>query len=269
MNHRVWLLILPTALAVATFAQDAQPAFRAPQAGWSATMGPVTEFGGQPVTGAPYSADEVVERVQTLADGTHLSTTSTTKKYRDSLGRTRTERPMAMAGPRASDAPMWIEISDPVAQVHYVLNVQDKTATRQSATTPEPRGSGSARPVPPPQPPPPAIGRREMPAEQAPETTSEKLDPQTMEGLMVEGTRQTTTWPVGSMWGNDRPFSTVNERWLSPELKVTVLTKRTDPRNGDTIVKLVNISRAEPDPNLFRPPADYTVTENQPEGFYH
>ena len=100
MNHRVWLLILPTALAVATFAQDAQPAFRAPQAGWSATMGPVTEFGGQPVTGAPYSADEVVERVQTLADGTHLSTTSTTKKYRDSLGRTRTERPMAMAGPR-------------------------------------------------------------------------------------------------------------------------------------------------------------------------
>jgi hypothetical protein len=71
------------------------------------------------------------------------------------------------------------------------------------------------------------------------------------------------------MWGNDRPFSTVNERWISPELKVTVLTKRTDPRNGDTTVKLVNISRAEPDPNLFRPPADYTVTENKPEGFFH
>jgi hypothetical protein len=41
-----------------------------------------------------------------------------------------------------------------------------------------------------------------------------------------------------------------------------VLTRRSDPRNGDTVTKLVNISRAEPNHALFEPPADYKVVED-------
>ena len=44
------------------------------------------------VTGAPYSAEVVSERIQTLADGTHITQNAqSTKQYRDSQGRTRTE----------------------------------------------------------------------------------------------------------------------------------------------------------------------------------
>jgi hypothetical protein len=38
-----------------------------------------------------------------------------------------------------------------------------------------------------------------------------------------------------------------------------VLTKHSDPRVGETTYRLINIVRAQPDPNLFVPPADYTI----------
>jgi hypothetical protein len=39
-----------------------------------------------------------------------------------------------------------------------------------------------------------------------------------------------------------------------------VKTTSTDPRFGTTTRELTNINRANPDPSLFKPPADYTVT---------
>ena len=46
----------------------------------------------QAQVGQPYSAQQVMERVQTLADGTHITQNAqTTKFYRDSAGRTRIE----------------------------------------------------------------------------------------------------------------------------------------------------------------------------------
>ena len=50
------------------------------------------------------------------------------------------------------------------------------------------------------------------------------------------------------------------ERWLSKELGVVVLLRRSDPRIGDTVYRLKNMVRAEPGPALFTPPADYAVT---------
>jgi hypothetical protein len=95
-----------------------------------------------------------------------------------------------------------------------------------------------------------------------PETTTEKLDPQTIEGVQAEGTRHTTIWPEGSK-GNDRPFTIVNESWRSPELQVPMLIKNNDPRSGEHTEKLTNLSRAEPDPSLFQPPADYTIVDEK------
>jgi hypothetical protein len=51
----------------------------------------------------------------------------------------------------------------------------------------------------------------------------------------------------------------VSEQWFSPDLEVLVLTKHSDPRVGETIYRLTNIVRAQPDPNLFVVPADYTI----------
>ena len=55
-----------------------------------------------------------------------------------------------------------------------------------------------------------------------PQMTNEKLGTETIEGVLAEGFRHTTTWPVDSQ-GNDRPISTVDETWRSRELQVTTL----------------------------------------------
>jgi hypothetical protein len=39
------------------------------------------------------------------------------------------------------------------------------------------------------------------------------------------------------------------------------LQDRSDPRSGETITKLENISRAQPDPTLLQPPADYKIVD--------
>src|SRR5271165_2066185 len=44
-----------------------------------------------PVTGAPYSATETLQRQQTLANGNQISTKEQSNVYRDSQGRIRTE----------------------------------------------------------------------------------------------------------------------------------------------------------------------------------
>ncbi len=224
------------------------------------------------VTGAPYSADEVFEHTQTLADGTHISQNNPKHHLaRDSQGRTRIEQPM-MGVPAAANLPMLVQISDPVAGVAYILDEQNKVAHRVKL---EPRvrtapaagggtgtgiGGGGGSTV--------AIGTTGMTATASvihpnrPEESSEQLGTQTIEGIVVDGARRTTIWPVNSH-GNDRPVAFTTESWYSKELKVTVLAKSSDPRVGDNVTKLVNISRAEPDASLFQPPPDYKIVDDQ------
>ena len=94
------------------------------------------------------------------------------------------------------------------------------------------------------------------------EVNRESLGAQMIEGVQAEGTRITFTIPAGKI-GNDRPIVTVNERWYSPELQAVVVSKNLDPRSGDTIYRLTNISRSEPDPSLFQVPGDYTIKESE------
>ena len=75
---------------------------------------------GTTVKGAPYSAEEVNETNQMLADGTRIHRENRTTVYRDSEGRTRRETPDS------------ITITDPVANVTYMLN--PKTMTGQKLT---------------------------------------------------------------------------------------------------------------------------------------
>lgn len=90
----------------------------------------------------------------------------------------------------------------------------------------------------------------------------EQLGKQNIEGVEAEGTRTTVTIPAGEI-GNERPIEIVTERWYSPELQLVVMTKHSDPRNGETTYKLTNINRADPPKSLFEVPAGYTVKEMQ------
>jgi hypothetical protein len=86
------------------------------------------------------------------------------------------------------------------------------------------------------------------------------LGRQTIEGVPADGTRTTMTIAAGQL-GNERPIQIVTERWYSPDLQTVVLSKLTDPRSGETVSKLSNISRNEPPSSLFEPPADYKVSD--------
>jgi hypothetical protein len=245
------------------------------------------------ITGAPYSAEKVTESVQTLADGTHIADTyPETKFYRDSMGRTREERPVFRGAigrhTNTPKPPAVVEINDPVAHVRYVFIVGEPVAHRQElpdgpqhpstrVQTGQPISgvaggvisvaAGLGETV---LPPPPIAHKLAVGAGQGaddpnrPHTTTEDLGTEIIEGIQAEGQRTTTTWPVGSL-GNDRPITHTQEAWRSPELKEIILTKRDDPRSGEQTNKLVNISRSEPDASLFEPPAGYTVKDETGE----
>ena len=94
------------------------------------------------------------------------------------------------------------------------------------------------------------------------------LGTQTVEGVPAQGTRITRTIEAGQM-GNALPLVITTETWFSPDLKVLVTSKSSDPRIGDTTYKLTNIQRAEPDPSLFQVPADYTVRDQPENTFFY
>lgn len=211
----------------------------------------------QAVTGEPYSADSETTTSQTLADGTHINRTfGPSRIYRDSAGRERVESYVDVTTAEGRVRTLAsVTITDPVARVSYLLNVQRRTARQlwpktnetdeTSAGGPTTRASVAAQTA---EPPPVS------------KTVRENIGTEMMQGLSVIGTRNTTTTPVGAE-GNDRPIEVVAERWYSSELQITVLFKRMDPRSGETITSLTNIDRSEPEPSLFQLPADYTVVQ--------
>jgi hypothetical protein len=91
----------------------------------------------------------------------------------------------------------------------------------------------------------------------------EDLGTQIIEGVSANGTRHTFTIPAGQI-GNERPIEIVDERWYSKDLQTFVMTRHTDPRSGETVYRLTNINRSEPDHSLFEVPADYVLKESGP-----
>ena len=88
----------------------------------------------------------------------------------------------------------------------------------------------------------------------------EDLGTQLIEGVSATGTRVTFTIPVGQI-GNERPIDIVDERWFSKDLQAFVMTRHSDPRSGETVYRLTNINRTEPDHSLFQVPADYDIKD--------
>ena len=221
---------------------------------------------GKPVTGEPYAADQVTEHIQTLADGNRIVNTTTTRIYRDSQGRTRTETtlPTLAGGP---PAPVMITINDPVAGVTYLLNADNKTAqklTMKQVQLPDVKALAPLPPLPEPSGAGPVVfaAAAGLPK---PEVKKEDLGNQTLDGVLVTGTRITETIPAGAI-GNEQAIQTTSERWFSPALQVVVKSTNTDPRIGQTTETLNNLNLAEPDPSLFQVPGDYTVTDSKAPG---
>lgn len=264
-------------------------------------------FGGKVVKGAPYSAEAITETTQTLADGNRIVNKTSSILYRDSEGRTRREqtlKPVTTFAPRAEPI-QTIFINDPVSGVSYSLNTRTKTAHKNvplkletklisrgdmlipadAAKEQKLETKIEAKRVPskvvtvvPDDPRPPGqeiivhgggsgdIGWVLKTPDESKNVVNESLGQQVIEGVLAEGSRSTLTIPAGEI-GNERDILVVSERWYSPELQMVVMTKHSDPRNGETIYRLTNINRAEPAKDLFEVPAGYTVTEGYKKTF--
>lgn len=235
------------------------------------------------VKGAPYSAQAVTEMTQTLSDGNRIVNTSTAAVYRDGEGRTRREQTLKSIGNfSASGEPFQsISINDPVAGVGYVLEPHSHMARKIQGFRVEagtgagvgaafkirsPGGEGEAVTINTTTNGPVTVrrGTAEARAVEEKERTAfrkEDLGTQTVEGVNAVGTRTTITIPAGQV-GNERAIEIVDERWFSPDLQTMVMTRHSDPRSGETVYRLTNISRTEPDHSLFEVPSDYTLKED-------
>jgi hypothetical protein len=227
------------------------------------------------VKGAPYRADQITESTQTLGDGTRIHNERRVTMYRDSQGRVRRETPEQ------------ISIWDPNSGVGYTLDTKSMTAGKMQVSVSV--NSGNSGPI--------GITFRAQTGTAGSgmaagggedirvftktvmdgmNTTAitvngkaatvnankESLGTQMIEGVSAQGDRQTSTIEAGAI-GNDRPMQIVSERWYSPDLQMEVMTRHSDPRMGEEITRLVNISRAEPDRSLFEVPAGYQITEGK------
>jgi hypothetical protein len=177
--------------------------------------------------------------VNQLPDGTLMTRTTYNMDARDSLGRTRNEA-RNWINPTTGEEPRLtrIELYDPATRMRTNLFALTKLAAPWVLGTPSTSSPNNG---------------------DKPETTRESLGGDVIEGITALGNRVTRVYPAGAL-GNDRPLTIVTESWFSEDLKIALLTKRTDPRYGVQTVRVTELSRLEPDASLFAVPENYKVT---------
>jgi hypothetical protein len=224
----------------------------------------------------PYTVVKKTTTVQKLADGTTLTRITNTTEVRDSQGRSMQKHDLISTGAAEGQThPYSVIVMDPVAHTTTHWMVPGKEATVMHGPL---MNAPVVRPAPPSSlaasaPPVSAVGTAvllsgvSIPPSAAfgsnhprPESKREKLDGKVINGIYAEGTRITTTFPVG-FFGSDRPIVQINESWVSPDLKLMIAGTNEDPRSGTTTIELISLDRGEPDPALFTPPQGYEIKE--------
>jgi hypothetical protein len=217
---------------------------------------------GPIVTDAPFSADATTTVTQVLGDGTRIEQTTTARFFRDRAGRVRREQTILGLGALNAGGNMQtITVApDPGDGIAYTLDPMTRTARRvpriavplagnmvmtfrNTAGTVLVQGRTGG----------PPIGGTSGNA-----PSEEMLGARQFEGVKALGRKTTTVIPTGRI-GNNRPIEITDERWESPELRMLVYSRNSDPRTGVVEYRLTNINRAEPPQDLFMIPSDYTV----------
>jgi len=192
------------------------------------------------VRGLPFSAKVELETVSQLQDGTLITHKTYNLDARDSAGRTHNEMRNWITAEGEEPKLTRVELYDPATRTRTDLFPLTKVA-RQWVVG----GAAQATPV---------------AATAKPETTREEIGTDTMESLPVKGTRVTQTYAPGAL-GNDRPLTIVTEYWYAAELRLNLLTKRTDARYGVQTVRVTELQRQEPDAALFAIGDGYKVVQ--------
>lgn len=256
------------------------------QARAAALAAPLMTHEAKTVKNAPYSAQAVSEKVQSLPDGNQITVRNTSNYYRDSAGRTRREvttEDGALRNITLRDADGVVTILRPRDQSAIRITAPREMAAaareRARARMEKLRGEGKL--------PPDAAGREAIivkrierakgdsghgaglgrrlagafgDREWSSKAVTRELGTREFNGVKAEGKMRSYEIPAGEL-GNRNPIVVTHETWYAPELKVTVYAKHSDPRTGEHTYRLDNLKRDEPAAGLFAVPPDYTVTD--------
>jgi hypothetical protein len=251
------------------------------------------------IKNAPYSAQMVMERQQNLSDGNQIADRHARMAYRDSAGRTRQEVVDAKGEPKVvtihdpvAGATWILKPQDrtatkiarprigqmrkdgtlPTIERHKLEDGKEEIIVKRVVRTDGAAGQHTAQDV--------RIGletalnaRRDLQARLAPlaagafgdmkwaaKATTRDLGTRDFNGVKAEGRLRSYEIPAGEI-GNRNPIVVSDETWYAPDLQVTVYTKHSDPRSGDTVFRLENLKREEPAASLFAVPSDYTIKD--------
>jgi hypothetical protein len=245
MKLRVLLLFFASIfLACSLSAQDSTETSRGPDGG---TRVHVTGIQVLPVTGKPFSGRDSIEWTRTLEDGSVVTTHLTALVARDSEGRIRRERTnFVPANSNQQSKPMDMIILDPAERTRTTCNLASRHCTVADYSTPVKFSPVPAGPL--------DNGKRFL--------ARENLGTNTVDDLNVVGTRETLTINAGVI-GNSDPVVTTREFWYSSDLEINLSVTRKDPREGTQTIQLIELSRDEPDPSLFRVPSDYVIEDQR------
>lgn len=222
-----------------------------------------------PAGKAPYTLELKTTHVQALADGTTITTETTTIRAKDAQGRS-VESTTDMQPYTGQKRTNW-HVRDTVAGTQIDWNSESREVKLIKMPPPGSNGCWHSelsrttinRVNSPVRSPEAAAEAQDPPsADLRPKTTTEDLGKMTIQGVEAHGHRLTTTTPAGAI-GNDRPLVRIEERWNAISMGTTVKSVIEDPRTGKETMEAVSLKLGDPDPGLFLPPENYEVKTDE------
>jgi hypothetical protein len=172
---------------------------------------------------------------------------------RDFAGRTRTERPVVYTRPGSpsTDAPVIVEIYDPILGFCYTLEQSRHIAHRVKVIAPSkqlvsvvhaiPQYLTFDGPI-----------RVPEPESSSAQLKQQDLGSQVINDVQAEGQRTFQRFSDGAV--------VMTESWTSPEVNRVILVKRLDVLSQEGTMH-IDLSRHPPDPSFFAVPKGYTIVD--------
>jgi len=236
------LLTASLALACTLSAQESNQPSRGPDGGTSVRVHGIQIL---PATDRPFSGRDHIEWTRILENGNTITTHLYATLARDAQGRIYREHvSFVPVNSNEQSKVREIDLFDPVAHTKTICLTATHhcTVTGYHASpsyTPPPVGAFDN-------------GKRYL--------TRESIGTDVMDNLNVVGTRETISINPGVV-GNSQALVSTREFWYSPDIQVNLLVTRKDPREGTQVIRVVNLSRSEPDPAMFQVPTGFTVQD--------
>ena len=200
------------------------------------------EIGISELKGKPFTATARTTLTQVLPDGTKKTRTVEDHIARDSKGRIYQEQHLPWTED-VNNPIYYVNIYDPVGKQRIHIDPQNHNVIIRPIERPIHYDALEYLTL-----------KATRPGEHI---KNEKLGTREFAGVNAWGRRTLHTFPAG-MFGNPQSFESVDECWFEERLGVDVLRRRSDPRSGEQVTELINLTRGEPDPAMFQPPPGYS-----------